>query len=123
MTELMEALIECDYAIFVTLIYMYDGSGIFRMMLNRLYPMLSGEPGFYSKRYSNKNALLIFTQGAPRIMFISSRRKVKKILISFDFKFTKTYTLGFANKIVETKYRTILAKKIIKHLDNILERT
>lgn len=117
MSEMLQQLIDSDYVIFETPIYMYDASGCFRMMMNRMYTMLDGKPGFYTKRHPGKHCMLIMTQGAPLVMFSSARWRIGRILKSFGFCLDSVVSMGFANNLGTAKKRTDLIKRIKKAVD------
>lgn len=97
MNDLLKDIIESDFVIFNSPLYMYDASASFRLMLNRMYPMLGGEPGKYTKRHPHKKCMIIMTQGAPTIMFRRAHKVVKKIIESFGFDVCGLVRIGFAN--------------------------
>lgn len=119
MDELRERLVESDFVIFQTPIYMNDATGSFRLMINRLYPLLSGEPGRYTKRHKNMKAMLITTQGAPTLFFSGATKRIKKILESFGFQFIGTVRAGLCNKagaVAENQWALKRIAKICAHV-------
>ena len=80
MTDLFQDIVTSDFVIFSSPVYCFDVSATFKLMFERLYPMLGGGmalgEGFqkYTMRYPKKKCMLILSQGAPGIMC----REVKK---------------------------------------------
>ncbi|URZ17591.1 flavodoxin family protein [Clostridium felsineum] len=118
MNDLLNDIIESDFVIFSSPVYMYDASGSFRLMLNRMYPMLGGEPGRYTKRYTDKKCMLIMTQGAPLLMFSGASRTIKRIIKSFGFDVCGLVRMGFANE------RGAAAKneKVLRKIDAVCSK-
>lgn len=112
MSNLLNDIIKSDFVIFNSPVYMDDAAGSFRLMINRLYPMLGGDPGRYTKRYPNKKCMLIMTQGAPTIMFRGAGRRVKRIIKSFGFDVCLLVRCGFANNRGTAEKNERVLKKI-----------
>lgn len=115
MNELLKDLIESDFVIFSSPLYMYDASASFRIMINRMYPMLDGEPGKYTQRHPNKKCMIIMTQGAPTIMFSRGPRTIKRIIKSFGFNVLGFVRLGFANERGAAEKN----KRVLRKIDRI----
>ena len=111
MNELLTDMVESDFVIFSSPVYMFDATGSFRLMLNRMYPLLGGKPGFYTKRHPGMKCMIIMTQGAPTIMFRSASKVIKRIIKSFGFNVFGVVRLGFANeKGIALKNKRVLRK-------------
>lgn len=67
MNEMMNELKEAEAVIIGSPIYMLQISGQVKLLLDRLYPLLSGEPGNYGLRYGNKKTVAVYSQGSPNI--------------------------------------------------------
>lgn len=121
MTGLFQDIISSDFVIFGSPIYCFDVSGSFKLMFERLYPMLAGGmalgEGFqkYTYRYPRKKCMMILSQGALGIMC----RKVKK-QVNFNLKMN-----GFDNKgtvVIDSTYskkKTELSEKQVKKIEKI----
>jgi multimeric flavodoxin WrbA len=118
MSNLLQDIIESDFVIFSSPVYMYDATGSFRLMINRMYPMLGGEPGKYTKRYTNKKCMIIMTQGAPTIMFRSAGRIIKRIIKSFGFDVFGLVRMGFANERGAGEKN----ERVLRKIDNVCSK-
>jgi multimeric flavodoxin WrbA len=118
MNNLLQDMIESDFVIFSSPIYMYDASGDFRLMINRMYPMIGGEPGRYTKRHPGKKCMIIMTQGAPTIMFRGAGRNIKRIIKSFGFDVFGLVRLGFANE----KEAAEKNKRVLRKIDRMCSK-
>ena len=98
MARLLEDVIQSDFVIFSFPVYMFEAAGVFRMMLNRMFPMLEGESktGQYQKRYPGKRCMVIMTQGAPSFLFGGVLRSVKWALKTLGFRVEGTVRCSLA---------------------------
>ena len=112
MNQLRKDLISSDFVIFASPIYMLNASGSFCMMINRLYPLLEGEQGHYTKRHKPVKSMLILTQGAPSILFGGVERRIKSVLSSFGFQIIGTVRMGIANELGAVEKNVNVMKKI-----------
>ncbi|MHB8130619.1 MAG: flavodoxin family protein [Mobilitalea sp.] len=67
MNEIINELKDADAVIIGSPVYMFQISGQVKLLMDRLYPLLSGEPGNYGLRYGNKKAVAVYSQGSPNI--------------------------------------------------------
>jgi len=118
MNNLLQDIIESDFVIFSSPVYMYDASGSFRLMINRMYPMLGGEPGRYTKRHPDKKCMIIMTQGAPTIMFRGAGRIIKSIIKSFGFDVFGLVRFGFANERGSAEKN----KRVLSKIDHVCSK-
>jgi NAD(P)H-dependent FMN reductase len=118
MNDLLKDIIQSDFVIFSSPVYMCDASGSFRLMLNRMYPMLEGEPGRYTKRYTDKKCMIIMTQGAPLLMFSGASRTIKRIIKSFGFDVCGLVRMGFANE----RGAAVKNEKILRKIDAVCSK-
>lgn len=65
--EVLKDIKEADAVIISSAIYMLQISGQVKLLMDRLYPLLSGEPGKYELRYGTKKTVAIYSQGSPNI--------------------------------------------------------
>lgn len=124
MTHLLKDIIKSDFVIFGFPVYMFEASGVFRMMLNRMFPMLEGESktGQYGKRYPGKKCMLIMTQGSPTIIFGGILRNVKRILKNMmGFEVIGTVRCGLISEIDSVKKNKKALKKIEKICKNVID--
>lgn len=86
MTQLFQDIVESDFVIFSSPVYCFDISATFKLMFERLYPMLGGGmalgEGFqkYVMRYPKKKCMLILAQGVPGIMCREVRKRTQSNL-------------------------------------------
>jgi len=86
MTKLFDDIVNSDFVIFSSPVYCFDVSGSFKLMFERLYPMLGGGmalgEGFnkYTQRYPDKKCMLILSQGAFSLMCHKVKRQVQSNL-------------------------------------------
>lgn len=114
MSILLKDIINSDFVIFGFPLYMYEASGIFSMMMNRLYPMLGGEIGKYRKRHENKRCMVIISQGAPIFMFGGVLRRVKRALQKLGFQVLGTVKCGFGFAVGSAERSKQSCKKVDK---------
>ena len=112
MNDLFWEIVNSDFVIFSSPVYCMDISGPFKMMYDRLYPTLGGEPGAYKPRYPGKKCMLILSQGAPRFMFRSVPRRVKKTLKMNGFDNVATVVSDLSNPIGAARKNVRLHKQL-----------
>lgn len=99
MTELFNDIVTADFVIFGTPIYCFNVSGSFKLMFERLYPMLAGGTPLgegikkYTHRYPNIKCMMIYAQGAPSFMCRSIKKQMKSNLKENGFKNIGTVTI------------------------------
>lgn len=64
-TAVIQEIIQADYIIIGSPIYFFQISGQTKLLMDRLYPLMSGEPRNYGLRYGTKKTIAVYTQGAP----------------------------------------------------------
>lgn len=67
MEEVLKDIKEANAVIIGSPIYMFQISGQVKLLIDRLYPLLSGEPGEYGLRYGTKKTVTVYSQGSPDI--------------------------------------------------------
>lgn len=93
MTELFEEIVSADLVIFGSPIYCFDVSGTFKLMFERLYPMLAGGMPLgeglqkYTHRYAPVKCMMLYAQGAPSFMCHKVRKQMKSNLKENGFTF------------------------------------
>lgn len=86
MTPLFEDIISSDFVVFAAPIYCFDVSATYKLMFERLYPMLGGGMALgegmkkYEYRYPRKKCMLIMAQGAIGPMCAGAHRRAKSNL-------------------------------------------
>ena len=99
---------------------MFQASGNIKLMLDRLYPLLEGENGLYTKRMNDKDTIVIYSQGSPNNDSFSKYMELNKTsfsLLGFDIKntliCTKSNNIGTAKNNLDLSSQ---AENIGKHL-------
>ncbi|MCB2362368.1 hypothetical protein [Clostridium estertheticum] len=87
-------------------------------MINRMYPMIGGEPGRYTKRHPDKKCMIIMTQGAPTIMFRGAGRNIKSIINSFGFDVFGLVRFGFVNERGSAEKN----KRVLRKIDRVCSK-
>lgn len=64
MQAVYEAIKNADAVIMGSPVYMFQVTGQMKMLMDRLYPLLSGENGIYDLRYGKKQTVTVYSQGA-----------------------------------------------------------
>ena len=67
MKDILSKIKDCDGIIFSSPIYMFQISGQMKQLMDRLYPLLCGEPGKYTLDFGIKKTVAIYTQGSPKL--------------------------------------------------------
>ena len=120
MDMLIESIKRADKVIISIPIFMFQASGNIKLMLDRLYPLLKGENGQYTKRMNDKDTIVIYSQGSPNSDSFSKYMELNKTsfsLLGFDIKETLICTKS--NSIGAVKNNLDLcnqAKNIAEHL-------
>ena len=65
MVSVLESVSAADIVVICSPVFMHQVSGQVKTAIDRLYPLLAGEPGKYSLRFGKKKAVVIYSQGAP----------------------------------------------------------
>lgn len=124
MVPLFKDIVESDLVIFSSPLYCYDVSGSFKMMFDRLYPMLGGEKGFYKHRYPNKKCVMVYSQGAPLPIFRNATKIMKNRLKTNGFDIISFINIGLTGTTSKDNYATYMYlrlqnKKNYKKIENI----
>lgn len=69
MQGLYESIKYADAIIIGSPIYMFQITGQMKQLIDRLYPLLSGENGIYQLRYGRKKTIAVYSHGAPKGSF------------------------------------------------------
>ncbi|MBR2801139.1 MAG: flavodoxin family protein [Erysipelotrichaceae bacterium] len=69
MERIYADVVSSDFVIFASPIYCFDVTGPFKLMYDRLYPMLDGPQPKYTPRHPGIRSCLILSQGAPLTAF------------------------------------------------------
>lgn len=99
MTELFQEIVSSDFVIFGSPIYCFDVSGSFKLMFERLYPMLAGGTPLgegiqkYTHRYPPIKCMMIYAQGAPGFMCQRVKKQMKSNLKENGFNCLGTITI------------------------------
>ena len=64
MQAVYDAIKNADAVIMGSPVYMFQVTGQMKMLMDRLYPLLSGENGIYDLRYGKKQTVTVYSQGA-----------------------------------------------------------
>lgn len=118
MGEIFEDIIHADFVIFSSPLYCLDVSGMFKLMYDRLYPMVEGKRGFYTPRYKGIRCMTIITQGAPTIMFRAVRKRLKMCYKLNGFDNMGIVVSGLANE----KGSSIKQKMTLKKIERICKK-
>lgn len=115
MTGLYDKIVAADLVIFSSPVYCFDVSATFKLMFERLYPMLDGGmalgEGFkkYELRHPGKKCLAVLSMGALQIMCRSVRKSLESNLKHNGFDNLGTIVIdGTYNR----KQRKLTAKEI-----------
>ena len=68
----VEAVAQAEVLVLTAPVFMHQVPGQVKIFMDRLYPLLQGEPGHYSLRYGKKAFVPIYTQGAPHAAAFST---------------------------------------------------
>lgn len=77
MEKIYRSIISADFVIFSSPVYCLDVSGPFKLMFDRLYPMLAGPQGRYTQRHPDIKCCMVLSQGAPTVLFGGTARRMK----------------------------------------------
>ncbi|MFL0198634.1 flavodoxin family protein [Clostridium sp. WILCCON 0269] len=83
MNEVLNDIKEADAVVFSSPIYMCQVSGQVKQLMDRLYPLLSGESGNYELRYGVKETVAIYSQGAPNVDSFKEYIELNNRVLSF----------------------------------------
>lgn len=118
MTTLFDDIVTSDFVIFSSPIYCFDVCGSFKLMFERLYPMLSGGmalgEGFqkYTHRYPNIKSMLILSQGAISFMCRGVKKQIQSNLKMNGFKNIGTVVIDSTYSKKKLKLTDKQVKKI-----------
>lgn len=124
MTELFKDIVSSDFVIFSSPTYCFDVSATFKLMFERLYPMLAGgmalREGFqkYTYRYPKIKSMLILSQGAPGFMCRGVKKRVESNLKMNGFDNIGTIIIDstYSKKAFE------LTEKQIRKIEKVCQR-
>lgn len=100
MTELFGEIVTSDFVIFASPIYCFDVCGSFKLMFERLYPMLAGGTPLgegvqkYTRRYPPIKCMMIYAQGAPAFICRRVKKQMKSNFKENGFDNVGTVTIG-----------------------------
>lgn len=77
MEKIYQDIISADFVIFSSPLYCLDVSGAFKLMFDRLYPMVAGPQGRYTARHPGIKCCMVLTQGAPTIKFSDTAKRMR----------------------------------------------
>lgn len=125
MTALFEDIITSAFVIFSSPTYCFDVCGTFKLMFERLYPMLAGGmalgEGFqkYTHRYNDIKCMLILSQGAAGFMCRGVKKQVQSNLKMNGFNNIGTVVINstYSRKSFE------LTDKEIKKINSICAKS
>ena len=80
MAVIYKDVVSSDFVIFSSPLYCLDVSGPFKLMFDRLYPMLDGPQGMYTPRHKGIKCCMVYSQGAPDILFKNAAKVMKQRL-------------------------------------------
>lgn len=83
MQQIYDSLKEADAVIFGSPVYMFQVTGQVKQMMDRLYPILSGEKGVYDLRYGRKRTVTVYAQGAPDAAWFQDYFSINQKLLGF----------------------------------------
>ena len=69
MEQIYADVVSSDFVIFSSPLYCLDVSGPFKLMFDRLYPMLDGPQGIYTPRHKGIKCCMVYSQGALEFWF------------------------------------------------------
>lgn len=119
MTELFGEIVTADFVIFGSPIYCFDVSGSFKLMFERLYPMLAGGTPLgegiqkYTHRYAPIKCMMIYAQGAPSFMCRRVKKQMKSNFKENGFENVGTVTIGSTYQKKKFELTDKQKKKII----------
>ena len=131
MTKIYQDVVTSDFVIFSSPVYCLDVTGPFKLMFDRLYPMLDGPQPKYTPRHTGIRSCMIIAQGAPLMAFgdIAKRMQKRLAMNGFDNLAILRYGMGidFSNESEEMKRRAERSiekqeKKNRKLIDEIAEQ-
>lgn len=86
MEKLYRSIVSADFVIFSSPVYCCDVSGPFKLMFDRLYPMLAGPQGRYTPRHPGIKCCMVLSQGAPTFMFRRTAKTMRHRLKQQGFQ-------------------------------------
>lgn len=115
MTGLFQDIVSSDFVIFSSPVYNFDISGSFKLMFERLYPMLAGGMALgeglqkYTYRYPKIKSMLILAQGSAPFMCRGVRKQLRSNLKmnGFDNLGTVVIDSTYTRKTFELSDREI----------------
>lgn len=77
MPVIYQDIVSSDFVIFSSPLYCLDVAGSFKMMFDRLYPMVDGPQGIYTPRHPGIKCCMVYSQGAPGLVFRNAAKLMK----------------------------------------------
>lgn len=120
MSVLFNEIIMSDFVVFSSPVYCFDVSGSFKLMFERLYPMLAGGMPLgeglqkYTHRYSPIKCMMIYAQGAPGFMSWKLKKRMRSNFKENGFEF-----LG--SVVIDSTYQKKKPELIQKQIDRIID--
>lgn len=96
MEKIYKDIVSSDFVIFSSPVYCFDVTGSFKLMYDRLYPMLGGPQPKYVPRHPGIRSCMILSQGAPPFAFADTAERMEMRLKNngFDNLATLRYVFG-----------------------------
>ena len=66
MKTILKRIKEADKVLISIPVFMFQAASVVKVMLDRLYPILEGEPGRYTRSMNDKDTILVYSQGSPK---------------------------------------------------------
>lgn len=117
MVQIYQDVVSADFVIFSAPMYMGDVCGQFKLMLDRLYPMLDGPQGMYTPRHKGIKCCMVYAQGAPGIIF---KRAVKTM--NLRLKTNGFNNLGMIRETLTVDIRNATNNGIVVKLAQIYSK-
>ena len=107
MENIYKDIVSSDFVIFSSPVYCLDVTGPFKLMYDRLYPMLGGPQPKYVPRHPGIRSCMILSQGAPPFAFadVAERMKFRLKNNGFDNLATLRYVFGIDLSVEEEEMR------------------
>ena len=113
MADIYRDVVSSDFVIFASPVYCFDVTGPFKLMFDRLYPMLGGPQPKYTPRHPGIRSCMILSQGAPLMAFTDLAERMGMRLKSNGFENLAILRYGmgidFSNEDEEFRQRAMMA--------------
>ena len=96
MEKIYQDVVHSDFVIFSSPVYCFDVTGPFKLMFDRLYPMLDGPQPKYTPRHPGIRSCMVLSQGAPLMVFgdLAERMEMRLKINGFTNLATLRYGMG-----------------------------